>query len=74
VRQGLPTHKSVQNTFIYFFQASSLARLDQENQEEARQLEEVVQQGKKLLSQIQLALHNIAQSQLETQALQEELG
>ena len=65
---------NIKSSFYTLFQTTSLNVLDQENQKEARQLAEVVQQGEKLLSQIQQALHNIAISQLETQALQEELG
>ncbi|KAK2169354.1 hypothetical protein NP493_1194g00030 [Ridgeia piscesae] len=51
-------------------QLASLCRLEEENQEAARQLEEVVQQGETLLTQIQQALHDIAQTQLDSQALQ----
>jgi len=41
-----------------------------ENQEAAKQLEDVVAQGEKLLVQIQQALHEIAQSQLQSQMLE----
>ncbi|CAG0883264.1 unnamed protein product [Darwinula stevensoni] len=50
-------------------QASSLRILEQENQEAARQLSEVVRKGEATLAQIQGALHDIAQSQLEMQKL-----
>lgn len=51
-------------------QLASLQRLELENQEAARQLEDVVAQGEKLLVQIQTALHDIAQSQLQSQTLE----
>jgi len=51
-------------------QLASLQRLELENQEAARQLEDVVAQGEKLLVQIQQALHDIAQSQLQSQMLE----
>lgn len=51
-------------------QLASLQRLELENQEASKQLEDVVAQGEKLLVQIQRALHDIAQSQLESQMLE----
>lgn len=51
-------------------QSASLRRLEQENQEAAKRLEEVMQRGEALLEQIQQALHDIAQSQLDIQKLQ----
>lgn len=54
-------------------QAANLRRLEVENQEAARRLEEVVQQGEALLEQIQRALHDIAQSQLSMQHLDPDL-
>ncbi|XP_076312551.1 mediator complex subunit 21 isoform X1 [Tachypleus tridentatus] len=54
-------------------QAASLRRLEQENQESAKRLEEVVRRGESLLEQIQQALHDIAQSQLDMQRLQDSL-
>lgn len=51
-------------------QLASLQRLEMENQEAAKQLEDVVAQGEKLLVQIQQALHEIAQSQLQSQMLE----
>lgn len=51
-------------------QAKSLQKLEQENQDAARKLEDVVKRGESLLEQIQQALHDIAQSQLETQRLE----
>lgn len=52
-------------------QAKSLQRLEQENQDAAWKLEDVVKRGEVLLEQIQQALRDIAQSQLETQRLQD---
>lgn len=46
---------------------ASLLKLEQENQEAAERLEEVVQQGEALLQRIQAALQDIAQSQLDMQ-------
>ncbi len=54
----------------FLIQNASLKRLEQENEEAAQRLEEVVERGEKLLSQIQDALHDIAQAQLECQALE----
>lgn len=54
-------------------QTVSLQRLEKENQEAARRLEEVVLQGEILLEKIQQALHEIAQLQLENQALESNL-
>jgi len=51
-------------------QLAALQRLELENQEAAKQLEDVVAQGEKLLVQIQQALHDIAQSQLQSQMLE----
>ncbi|KAL7295234.1 hypothetical protein TKK_0011442 [Trichogramma kaykai] len=48
-------------------QVASLTKLEQENQEAADQLEEVVAQGEALLQRIQAALQDIAQSQLDMQ-------
>ncbi|KAH8241707.1 hypothetical protein KR032_001612 [Drosophila birchii] len=48
-------------------QNSSLKRLEMENQETALQLEVVVQKGELLLEEIQSALANIAQAQLDMQ-------
>ena len=50
-------------------QLASLRRLEDENEEAGRVLEKIVQRGENLLSQIQEALHDIAQTQLETQSL-----
>ncbi|XP_046387048.1 mediator of RNA polymerase II transcription subunit 21 [Ischnura elegans] len=50
-------------------QISSLRRLEQENQEAGERLEEVVQRGEALLAQVQAALADIAQSQLEMQRM-----
>lgn len=52
-------------------QAANLRRLEQENQDAARKLEEVVHKGELLLEQIQKALHDIAESQLKIQRLQD---
>jgi len=51
-------------------QLASLQCLEQENQEAAKQLEDVVAQGEQLLVQVQRALHDIAQSQLHSQMLE----
>ncbi|KAG8239631.1 hypothetical protein J437_LFUL018952 [Ladona fulva] len=50
-------------------QITSLRRLEQENQEAGDRLEEIVHRGEALLSQIQAALADIAQSQLEMQRM-----
>ncbi|CAH0384620.1 unnamed protein product [Bemisia tabaci] len=50
-------------------QVASLRRLEQENQSAAEQLEEVVRKGEALMEQIQAALSDIAQRQLEMQQL-----
>jgi mediator of RNA polymerase II transcription subunit 21 len=54
-------------------QVASLRRLELENQESARQLENVVARGENLLAQIQTALHDIAQLQLLSQVLEIEI-
>ncbi|XP_017483850.1 PREDICTED: mediator of RNA polymerase II transcription subunit 21 [Rhagoletis zephyria] len=46
-------------------QHQSLRRLEIENQESAKRLDDVVQNGEALLDQIQIALEDIAQAQLE---------
>lgn len=48
-------------------QVASLRRLEQENQLAAERLEEVVRKGELLLEQIQAALSDIAQQQLDIQ-------
>ncbi|XP_050421494.1 mediator of RNA polymerase II transcription subunit 21 [Adelges cooleyi] len=48
-------------------QVASLRRLEQENQVAAERLEEVVRKGEHLLEQIQAALSDIAQQQLDIQ-------
>lgn len=50
-------------------QCNSLRMLEQENKEAGEQLEEVVRRGEALLQQIQDALADIAQSQLDMQRL-----
>ncbi|XP_022905576.1 mediator of RNA polymerase II transcription subunit 21 [Onthophagus taurus] len=50
-------------------QLQSLRILENENQEAARNLEEIVAKGQDLLEQIQAALSDIAQAQLEMQHL-----
>ncbi|XP_075218491.1 mediator of RNA polymerase II transcription subunit 21-like isoform X2 [Lycorma delicatula] len=50
-------------------QIASLRRLEQENQEAGERLEEIVRRGEILLEQVQAALADIAQSQLEMQQL-----
>ncbi|XP_014208210.1 mediator of RNA polymerase II transcription subunit 21 [Copidosoma floridanum] len=59
---SLPSEESSQE-----LQVASLNRLEQENQEAAEKLEEVVKQGEALLQKIQAALQDIAQSQLDMQ-------
>lgn len=49
-------------------QAASLRQLEEENQEAAARLEEVVYRGDMLLEKIQSALADIAQSQLRTRS------
>lgn len=51
---------------------ASLRRLEQDNKEAGERLEEVVRRGEALLEQIQAALADIAQSQLDMQHLQAE--
>ncbi|KAJ4445280.1 mediator of RNA polymerase II transcription subunit 21 [Periplaneta americana] len=53
-------------------QVASLRRLEQDNKEAGERLEEVVRRGEVLLEQIQAALADIAQSQLDMQHLQAE--
>uniref|UniRef100_A0A1B6GV26 Mediator of RNA polymerase II transcription subunit 21 n=1 Tax=Cuerna arida TaxID=1464854 RepID=A0A1B6GV26_9HEMI len=48
-------------------QMASLRRLEEDNREAAKRLEEVVRRGESLLEKIQEALADIAQSQLEMQ-------
>jgi len=55
---------------VFPVQLASLQRLEMENQDAAKKLEDVVAQGEKLLVQIQQALHDIAQSQLQSQMLE----
>ena len=51
-------------------QAASLQKLDKENAEAAEKLESVVNQGEATLKEIQSALHDIAQAQLDIQKLE----
>ncbi|KAL3856704.1 hypothetical protein ACJMK2_011427 [Sinanodonta woodiana] len=51
-------------------QLASLKKLEIENQEAAKKLEEVVAKGENLLHQIQEALNDIAHCQLQCQALE----
>lgn len=53
---------------LNLFQAASLRQLEEENQEAAARLEEVVYRGDMLLEKIQSALADIAQSQLCTRS------
>jgi mediator of RNA polymerase II transcription subunit 21 len=50
-------------------QMHCLRRLEQDNQEAAERLEEVVRRGEVLLEQVQASLADIAQSQLDMQHL-----
>ena len=49
---------------------SALQRLEVENDQAARNLEQIVKSGEHLLEQIQQALSDIAQTQLKLQALE----
>ena len=51
-------------------QSASLQKLEEENRESAVKLEQVVKQGTTVLNEIQSALHDIAQAQLEMQKLE----
>ena len=51
-------------------QSASLQKLKEENIKAANKLEEVVKQGEATLKEIQAALHDIAQAQLEMQKLE----
>ncbi|XP_031623066.1 mediator of RNA polymerase II transcription subunit 21 [Contarinia nasturtii] len=59
--ESLPNEDSSQE-----LQAQSLRRLEIENQEAAKRLEEIVDRGQKTLEKIQAALSDIAQAQLES--------
>merc|ERR1712008_1207 len=48
-------------------QSASLQKLEEENLEAANKLEDVVKQGEATLKEIQAALHDIAQAQIEMQ-------
>ena len=50
-------------------QLSALELLERENEAAGQRLQEVVARGELLLQRIQEALHDIAQSQLDTQLL-----
>lgn len=51
-------------------QSASLIKLEEENREAAKRLEDIVQQGEATLQEIQAALHDIAQAQLEMQKIE----
>ncbi|XP_014677693.1 PREDICTED: mediator of RNA polymerase II transcription subunit 21-like [Priapulus caudatus] len=51
-------------------QVAAVKRLEEENKEAAQKLEEVVKRGETVLEQIQRALKDIAQSQIEMQKLE----
>lgn len=53
---------------------SALQRLEVDNDQAARNLEQVVKTGEDLLEQIQQALSDIAQTQLKLQALENQEG
>jgi mediator of RNA polymerase II transcription subunit 21 len=63
--ESLPSEESTAD-----LQAAHLRRLEDENQEAARRLEDTVKRGEKLLDQIQQALQDIAKAQLKMQSLQ----
>jgi mediator of RNA polymerase II transcription subunit 21 len=54
------------------FQAAHMKQLEIDNRQAAKELEEAVKRGEKLLEQIQSSLQDIAQAQLRLQTLQEE--
>lgn len=62
--ESLPNEDSSQE-----LQAQSLRRLESENQEAAKRLEEIVDRGQKTLEKIQAALSDIAQAQLDMEYL-----
>ena len=62
---SLPNEESSQE-----LQSASLKKLEDENQESANKLEDIVRQGEATLKEIQAALHDIAQAQLEIQNLE----
>ena len=51
-------------------QEASLIELEKQNSEAAQKLEDVVKQGEAILQEIQSALHDVAQQQLEIQKLE----
>ncbi len=51
-------------------QEASLQKLEKENADAAQKLGDVVKQGEAILQEIQSALHDVAQSQLEIQKLE----
>ena len=51
-------------------QSAGLKKLESENEEAAKKLENVIQEGTSVLDKIQSALHDIAQAQLEIQKVQ----
>lgn len=51
-------------------QSASLQKLEEENLEAACKLEDVVKQGEATLKEIQAALHDIAQAQIDMQKLE----
>lgn len=59
---SLPNEESSQEV-----QIESLTRLEEENKEAGQRLEEVVKRGEAMLTQIQAALQDIAQTQLDMQ-------
>ena len=63
--ESLPSEESSSE-----LQAVSLTKLETENADAAKKLENVVSQGGAILSEIQSALHDIAQSQLEIQKIE----
>lgn len=66
--ESLPSEESSQE-----LQLASLQKLESENQDAANRLEEIVKKGEELLEEIQLALQDIAQAQLQSQALESSL-
>ena len=62
--------RGIFDSSLLSFQAASLEKLEAENAEAAKKLEDVVSEGGAILQEIQAALHDIAQAQLEIQKVE----
>ena len=60
---SLPSDKSTAE-----HQASSLLKLEKENQEAGRRLEQTIEEGEQLLSEIRDALHDISEALMQSQS------